>query len=62
MTVRVVFLDDGSGEARRAIAAALASGMQAGPAETVSRWELMHDGAAEPTADELRLARRLARG
>ena len=62
LEVRVVFLDDGSGRARGAIAAALASGTQAGPDGTVSEWELVDDGAAEPTIEERRLARRLARG
>lgn len=62
LEVRVVFLDDGTGAARATIAAALASGQQAGPDGEVSAWTLLREDAEEPTDDELQLARRLARG
>ena len=57
-----MFLDDGTGEAHAAIAAALASGRQAGPDGRVSAWRLLRDAVSEPTPEELQLARRLAGG
>ena len=57
-----MFLDDGTGEAHAAIAAALASGRQAGPDGRVSGGTLLRDAVWEPTPEELQLARRLAGG